>query len=121
LLALTVSAAEDKKVDPTGTWKWSFTSPNGNTMSQTLKLKMEGEKLTGTVTGRNNQETAIEAAKMTADELTFQVTRDRNGEKIVSKYKGKVTADTIKGTIESNWGGENRSREWEAKKEVKKD
>ena len=38
-------AADDKKVDPSGTWKWSFTAPNGQTRETTLKLKVEGENV----------------------------------------------------------------------------
>ena len=44
--------------DPSGTWKWSVTF-NDQTREQTLKLKLEGDKLTGSMVGRNNQETAI--------------------------------------------------------------
>jgi hypothetical protein len=121
-IGLAASAvAQDKKVDPTGTWTWSFTTANGNTITQTLKLKLDGDKLTGTLIGRQGRETAIEEAKLTGNEISFQVTRERDGNKTVAKYKGKISGDAIKGTIESNFGGENRTRDWEAKKEAKKD
>lgn len=116
-LATPVSAAE---ASATGTWKWSFTPPNGGQARETtLKLKQDGEKLTGTVTGRNNTETAIEAGKVKDGEVTFTITRDNNGTKTVTTYKGKLTEDTIKGTI----GREGRDPQpWEAKrvKEEKK-
>ena len=116
-LATPVSAAE---ASATGTWKWSFTPPNGGqAMETTLKLKQDGEKLTGTVTGRNNTETAIEAGKVKDGEVTFTITRDNNGTKTVTTYKGKLSEDTIKGTI----GREGRDPQpWEAKrvKEEKK-
>lgn len=117
-LTTPVSAAE--KASATGTWKWSFTPPNGGqAMETTLKLKQDGEKLTGTVTGRNNTETAIEEGKVKDGEVTFIITRERNGTKTVMTYKGKLTEDTIKGTI----GREGQDpRPWEAKraKEEKK-
>jgi len=116
-LATPVSAAE---ASATGTWKWSFTPPNGGQARETtLKLKQDGEKLTGTVTGRNNTETAIEAGKVKDGEVTFTITRDNNGTKTVTTYKGKLSEDTIKGTI----GREGRDPQpWEAKrvKEEKK-
>ena len=55
---VSVAVAADKP-DPTGTWKWSITA-NDQTRELTLKLKLDGEKLTGSMLGRNNQETAIE-------------------------------------------------------------
>jgi hypothetical protein len=121
-LGLAASAfAQEKKVDPTGTWTWSFTTPNGNTINQSLKLKLDGDKLTGAVVGRQGREAAIEEAKLTGNEVSFQVKRERQGNTLVTKYKGKISGDTIKGTIESNAGGENRTRDWEAKREAKKD
>lgn len=62
------AVAADAKLDPTGTWTWSFTGQNGQTRDSSLKLKMDGETLTGTITGRNN-DTPIEGAKLTGDEI----------------------------------------------------
>jgi hypothetical protein len=105
------------KVDPTGTWKWSFTGQNGQTRETTLKLKKDGDKLTGTVSGRNG-DTAIDNAKLNGDEISFEVTREFNGNKMTTKYNGKVSGDSIKGKSESkNRDGETRSRDWEAKRE----
>ena len=89
-----------------------------------LKLKLEGEKVTGTLTSPGRQggtptDTAIEAGKMAADEVSFTVTREFNGNKMVSKYSGKVTADSIKGKISFDRNGEAVSRDWEAKKDTK--
>ncbi len=111
-----LARAEDKKVDPSGTWKWSFTGQNGQTRETTLKLKLEGEKLTGTVSGRG-ADTAIESAKLNGDEISFQVTREFNGNKFTSKYTGKISGDTIKGKMEFERNGQAQSRDWEAKRE----
>lgn len=113
---IAVAHAEDKKIDPTGTWKWSFAGQNGQTRETTLKLKLDGEKLTGSVSGRNG-DTAIDDAKITGEEITFAVTREFNGNKMTSKYNGKLSGDTIKGKVETERDGEKRSRDWEAKRE----
>ena len=63
--------------------------------------------------GRNNQETAIEEATFKDNEVAFLVTRERNGQKNVTKYKGKLDGDVIKGKSER--GG--KERDWEAKRE----
>ena len=105
-------------MDPTGTWKWSFTGQNGQTRETTLKLKLEGDKLTGTVSGRNG-DTAIENAKIKGEEISFSVTREFNGNKMTSKYNGKLSGDSIKGKAETDRNGETQSRDWEAKRDGK--
>jgi hypothetical protein len=108
-----VRAADDKP-NPTGTWKWTVTF-NDQSREVTLKLKLEGDKLTGTMSGRNNTETAIEDAKYKDGEVSFAVTRERDGQKSVTKYSGKVSGDTIKGKSKSDREGA-QEREWEAKR-----
>lgn len=121
LLALTgIAIAADTKADPNGTWKFSQ-EQRGNTVERTLKLKLSGDKLEGTVTsGReNDQEVKIEDATFKDGEVAFNVTREFNGNKFVSKYKGKVDGDTIKGKIETERNGEKREVDWNAKREKK--
>ena len=118
LFATVVAQADDKKADPTGTWKWSMTGQNGQTRETTLKLKLDGDKLTGSVSGRNG-DTAIDDAKIKDGEITFAVTREFNGNKFTAKYKGKLSGDSIKGKVETERDGEKRDRDWEAKRETK--
>ena len=116
ITSLSSLALADDSKDPTGTWKWSVTF-NNQTREMTLKLKLEGDKLTGAMVGRDNQETAIENASYKDGEVAFTVTRERNGQKFTIKYKGKVSGDTIKGTSEFERDGQTQSRDWEAKRE----
>lgn len=104
------------KADPNGTWKWSVTF-NDRKFDITLKLKYADSKLSGDMKVDDNPETKIEDATFKDGEVAFSVTRERNGQKFVTKYKGKVDGDTIKGTAETERDGQTRSREWEAKKE----
>ena len=119
LLISLAARAEDKKLEITGTWKSSFTNQNGQVRESVFKLKAEGEKLTGTVSGRQN-DTAIEQGKIKGEEVSFQVTREYNGNKMVFKYTGKVSGDTIKGKFESERDGQPQKRDWEAKREAAK-
>lgn len=119
-------AADEKKADPTGTWTWSTPGRNGGEAREsTLKLKMEGDKVVGTVTGGGRgggggggqpQETKITNAKLTGDELSFDVTREFNGNSVTAKYKGKVAGDTITGKISRERDGETRETDWVAKR-----
>jgi hypothetical protein len=130
--AAQVKAADDKAANVTGTWVISQQNRNGNTSETTLKLKQDGEKVTGTVTpparggqggnggtARTPKAIEIEDGKITSSgELTFKTTRENTqGNKMVSTYHGKIEGDTIKGTIESEGrNGQTRSREFEAKR-----
>lgn len=119
IFALALSAqAADKKADPAGTWTWTMPGRNGGEAREVkLKLKMEGEKLTGTVSARQGQEdTAIEDAKLSGEDISFKVTREFNGNKFTAKYSGKLSGDSIKGKIETEREGNTNSRDWEAKR-----
>jgi hypothetical protein len=121
ILALAVAshslaAGAQSKSDPTGTWTYSFTTQNGQTIESTLKLKLNGDKLTGVYVGRNNNETPIENATFKDGEVSFQVTRERDGNKFTTRFRGKVVGDTLNGTSESDFGGQTRSREFAAKR-----
>jgi len=120
------AASQAQAADATGTWTWTRPGRNGGeAQKMTLKLKAEGEKLTGSLTSPGRQggdpvKTEISAGKVKSDEISFSVTREFNGNKMTTKYSGKVTADTIKGKAESERDGQPQSRDWEAKREVAK-
>ena len=127
ILALgAVVQAQDKKADPTGTWTWTTPGRNGGPdRKSTLKLKVEGDKLTGTLAapGRGGQsnDSAIADGKLKGDEISFTVIREFGGNKITVKYNGKISGDSIKGKIETERNGQTNSRDWEAKRETEKE
>jgi hypothetical protein len=117
-LAFAVPAAmarADDKPNPTGTWKWTVNF-GGQEREMTLKLKLDGDKLTGAMV-RGDQETKIEDGKFKDGEISFTVTRERNGQKRTMKYSGKISEDTIKGKTEFERDGQQQSRDWEAKRD----
>ena len=119
-----VAQAQDKKADPTGTWTWSAPGRNGGPeRKSTLKLKLEGDKVTGTLSapGRGGQtsDVAISDGKLKGDEISFAVTREVGGNKITAKYNGKISGDSIKGKMETGREGQT-PRDWEAKRETEK-
>jgi hypothetical protein len=116
LAFVSLNSRADDKANATGTWTWTVSGQNGNSRDVTLKLKQDGDKLTGKISGRNN-DTDIEDARIAGNEVSFKVTREFNGNKMTTKYNGKLEGDTIKGKAEtSRDGGEARSRDWEAKR-----
>ena len=100
------------KAVASGNWNTALILGDGNRIEGTLKLKQDGDKLTG-VTIRNENETQILDGKIAGDEITFKVIRDRDGRKVTAKYKGKINGDTVKGKVESDWSGDWQTLDWE--------
>ena len=125
-IAAVVQSEAADKVDPSGTWTWTTPGRDGGPgRSSTLKLKLDGDKLTGTVSAPGRQggearDVAISDASLKGDEVAFTVKREFNGNTFVAKYSGKVAGDSIKGKVETERDGNTRSRDWEAKREAAK-
>ena len=99
-----------------GTWRWTFTMPDGTTSRPKLILETENGKLTGTSSFRPGSETSITNVVFNGDLLRFQVIRDREGQEIITTYTGKWSGKTLKGKIESNWAGEKQTYDWDAQR-----
>jgi hypothetical protein len=102
--------------NPTGTWKWE-TNFGGKARENTLKLKLEGDKLTGSMLGRDNQETPIENASYKDGKVSFSITREFNNNKFTTKYNGTLKDDTITGKSERERDGQTQSSDWVAKRQ----
>jgi hypothetical protein len=107
--------AEEKKADPNGTWKYEVDA-NGQKFEVKIKLKQDGDKLTGAVVIMDN-ETKIEDGKYKDGEVSFTAKPEFGGNKITIKYSGKITGDTFKGKRELDRGdGQTNTRDFEAKR-----
>lgn len=93
--------------DVTGKWMAQVPGRDGQTQETTITLKVEGDKLTGTIAGQQG-EAAIADGKITGDEISFTVTRERQGNTIKQLFKGKVAGDEIKFTRSTEGGQGNR-------------
>ena len=137
LTGLTFRAgAQDREagVNPTGTWTSITLSATGQVASsQTLKLKLQGGKLTGTLSrqaGSKVEQLPLQDAKLNGSHISFathnyavsyvnNVLQPTDTNKWShSKYQGTISGDTIKGKIErTSWNTENsRTLDWEAKR-----
>ena len=86
-LASTVSA-----LDINGKWKGNLASPNGD-LETTMVFKVDGEKLTGTVTNMYGEEQIAEGS-VKGDDLNFVI--NAGGGQFKLLYKGKITGEDIK-------------------------
>ncbi|HET7537204.1 MAG TPA: hypothetical protein VFJ90_12160 [Candidatus Didemnitutus sp.] len=107
--------------DPTGTWKWTQPGRQGGPgFEQTLKLELKAGQLTGTLLGAQTPmgqvpDVAIGDASFKDDAVAFTVTREFNGNKITTKYAGKLAGDTITGSTERpGRDGNVMKRDWTA-------
>jgi hypothetical protein len=114
LLALTSANAADKNF--TGKWLYTW-ERQGMKVENTFDLKQEGDKVTGTVSGMTGMKTEIQDGAVKDGLLTFKVVRERNGNKIVTDYAGKLEGDSFKGKSLNEFNGMKREREFEAKRQ----
>lgn len=114
-----VAKRESKKsADVSGKWASVFKRQDGTPMESVLALKESGGKITGKNISSNGNEADIAEGKIEGGEISFKVLREREGRTVTAKYKGKVQdGKIIKGQIESDWSGEFRKMDWEARKE----
>ncbi len=91
LILATVAWAAD--VD--GKWVGQTPGRDGAMQDVTMTLKADGEKLTGTITGRGG-ETAISDGTIKGSEISFNIVREFNGNSIKIVYKGTLAGDEIK-------------------------
>jgi len=74
--------ADDKKDNPTGTWKWSIDF-KGNKREFTAKLVAKDGKVTGTLSGGKN-EAKIEDGTFKDGKIAFTVTREFKDQKFTT-------------------------------------
>lgn len=91
--------------------------PNGDPIQSVLVLKVDGEKLSGSVSGRGGTESPIQDATIQGNTVSFKAVRERNGTKFATRYSGQLAGDVIRGKIETDFNGETRTRDWEARRE----
>src|SRR5260370_10980337 len=101
-LALVVAFAA-MAADATG--KWTFEQPGrggGPGRPTTITLKQDGAKLTGSVPGFGRggdnppPPSEIKDGKVDGDKVSFTVTREYNGNSMVTKYEGTISGDEMK-------------------------
>jgi hypothetical protein len=89
--------------DPSGTWKNSV-SANGETWVTILRFKLEGEKITGTITPSNGKARTIEEGTFKAGKMTFVVRESQSGKEFIRHYSVYLLGDTIIGQTKVGGG-----------------
>lgn len=112
VFALTLIAAVSVAAQSSaaGEWDAAMNTPGG-TRNFKIKLKVDGEKLTGEV-GREAGSLPL-TGTVKGNDIQFSYTVNYNGNDLVLTMSGKVDGDTIKGTV--SFGGMAED-EWSAKR-----
>jgi hypothetical protein len=109
VLSLAVLAGVAFAADVTGKWTGQVPGRGDNTFETTFVFKVEGDKLTGTVTGRGG-ERPISEGKITGETISFVVANPERGNQV---YEGTIAGDEIKFTRK---GGQGEPRPFTAKR-----
>src|SRR5262245_14548271 len=91
------AAIQALAADFNGKWVAQVPGQGGQTRETTFTFKVEGDKVTGTISGRQG-DTPIADGKVSGDDISFTVTREIQGNTIKMTYKGKYTSEGIKFT-----------------------
>ncbi|MEO6392390.1 MAG: pitrilysin family protein [Pyrinomonadaceae bacterium] len=100
---LTTTPVNAGPVSFPGTWNLTISAP-GQSIPATLKLKQEGEKLTGSVESQLGPGT-ITNMTITENKFDGTLTFDMRGQALEMKVSGSVTGDSIEGTIVPSFPG----------------
>jgi hypothetical protein len=115
-----LAGARDEKADPVGTWKCEYKIGDQKRES-TLKIKRDGDKLSGTMTWPDQKEAKLKDVKLKDGELTFSAVRELMDMKLTVEYKLKVDGDKLKGKGAVDVGDEKREFDIEGKREKKEE
>lgn len=99
LLALTGLAAF--AADVNGKWTSEAQGKGG---PQTFTFTQDGGTLTGKVEGGRGGAVDISNGKVDGDNVSFEVTREMNGNSMTVKYSGTVSGSTMKLSMETARG-----------------
>jgi hypothetical protein len=113
-VAMVVAATSAFASDISGKWTAQVPGRDGQTREQTFTFKVEGEKLTGTVSGMQG-DIEIKEGTVKGDDIAFNVVRSTPNGEFKITYKGKVTGQEIKFTSQRE-GGDRPPQEFTAKK-----
>jgi hypothetical protein len=102
-LLLTLALA----ADISGKWMGDMPGRGGDTTPTTFTFKIDGGRLTGSMTGPQG-EIPLQEGKVSGDQISFSTTLDFGGNSIKILYKGTVSGDQIKMSREREGSGQPR-------------
>jgi hypothetical protein len=99
-----------------GAWKITFTLDSGLKLQPTVRLKQEGEKLSGDYIGTSGKELRLQNVQLKGQDLSFRIIDEFEGDKVPLVYSGKVAGATMQGTVALGEGKQTATLKFEAQK-----
>ena len=93
--------------DISGKWAGDMPGRGGDTTPTTFTFKVDGEKLTGSMTGPQG-DIPLQEGKVAGNQISFSTTLDFGGNSIKILYKGTVSGDQVKMSREREGSGQPR-------------
>jgi hypothetical protein len=109
-------AADDKAADAVGTWKCEY-EIGGQQRTSTLKIKKDGDKLTGTMSWPDQKDEALKDVKLKDNTLTFSAVRKLMDNEIPIDYTLRIDGDKLKGKGAAEFGGQRQEFDIEGKRQ----
>jgi hypothetical protein len=116
IFGVTASALADEKLDPAGTWALRASRPGRPAMESTLKLERNADQLVGVITDAQGRTGTIKDAQIKGNDISFTVEAERDGQKFYFMYKGKLTKETMKGTVVAKILGRDLTLDFDGKR-----
>jgi hypothetical protein len=110
--------ARDAQADPVGTWKCEY-GIEGQKRTSTLTIKMDGDKLAGTMSWPDQKDEPLKDVKLKDGTLTFDAKRLLMGKEFANHYELKIDGDKLKGKLTSDLQGQKYDFDLEATRQKK--
>jgi hypothetical protein len=104
------------KVDPVGTWNCDY-EISGMKLTATLTIKMDGDKLAGTMSWPGQKDEKLKDVKLKESTLTFSAVRKFMGNEFPLDFTLKIDGDKFNG--KSAFGGNMQEWDFNGKREKK--
>ena len=111
-------AADDKKLDPVGTWTIEYKIGDQKRTAE-LTINKDGDKLAGTMSWPDQKDEKIKDPKFKDGKLTFSAERKLMGNTIPIDYTLTIDGDELKGKGAADFGGQKQEFDIEGKREKK--
>ena len=111
-----VGAAD--KVDPVGTWKCEY-EIGDQKRTATLTIKMDGDKLAGTMSWPDQKDAKLKDVKLKDDTLTFSNVRKYMENEFPLDFTLAIEGDKFRGKSAAEFGGQKQEYDLEGKRETK--
>lgn len=98
-----------------GTWRWSVPTSTGY-RPYTLRLNQKFQEISGQVSGEG-QGVNLDDARLVGDQLSFMLRSEMDKQNVVMHFSGRVSDDTIKGSIAVLGGTFTNQHKWTARRD----